>query len=159
MTTIRVTDRHRGTVIARSGVLVGVRMTVLPDLPDIGLISLGDRVSDDQPLRTVFSRLVKEEEFRRALETPAMAFTELTLRGQPASFHSFRHRHGSTGPGKSDSRRPCLQSTSVRAAMAMASCVPLVMVPCAVRAMAPRFAEAVAQSIARTAAALAVSLA
>ena len=60
MTTIRVTDRHRGTVIARSGVLVGVRMTVLPDLPDIGLISLGDRVSDDQPLRTVFSRLVKE---------------------------------------------------------------------------------------------------
>ena len=54
-------------------------MIVLPDLPDSGLISLGDRAGDDQPLRTLFSRLVKEEEFRRALGTPAMAFTELAL--------------------------------------------------------------------------------
>ena len=77
MATITVTDRHRGTVIARSGVLVGVRMTV-PSY-SIGVISLGDRAGDGQPLRTLLSRLVKEEEFRRALQTPAMAFTELTL--------------------------------------------------------------------------------
>ena len=30
-------------------------------------------------MRTLFSRLVKEEEFRRALGTPAMAFTEALL--------------------------------------------------------------------------------
>jgi hypothetical protein len=77
MTTITVTDRHRGTVIARSGVLVSVRMAV-PSY-SIGLISLGDRASDDQPLRAMFSRLVKEEEFGWALGMPAMAFTELTL--------------------------------------------------------------------------------
>jgi hypothetical protein len=77
MATITVTDRHRGTVIARSGVLVGVRMTV-PSY-SIGVISLGDRAGDGQPLRTLFSRLVKEEGFRRALGTPAMASTELTL--------------------------------------------------------------------------------
>jgi hypothetical protein len=34
--------------------------------------------------------------------------------------------------------------------MAMASCVPVVMVPCAARSMAPRFVEALAQSIARS---------
>jgi hypothetical protein len=79
LSTITVTDRHRGTIIARSGVLVGLRMIVLPDLLNGGVLSLGDRAGDGQPLRTLLSRLVKEEEFRRALQTPAMAFTELTL--------------------------------------------------------------------------------
>jgi hypothetical protein len=41
-----------------------------------GLISFGDRAGDDQPLRALFSRMVKEEEFGW---TPAMTFTELTL--------------------------------------------------------------------------------
>jgi hypothetical protein len=53
MTTITVTDRHRGTIIARSGVLVGVRMIVLPDLLNGGVLSLGDRASDDQPVRAM----------------------------------------------------------------------------------------------------------
>jgi hypothetical protein len=69
---------YRGTVIARSGVLAGVRMTV-PPYSDVGLLSLGDRARDDQLLRTLFSRLIREEEFGRTLETPARAFTELTL--------------------------------------------------------------------------------
>jgi hypothetical protein len=51
MATLTVTDRHRGTVIARKGVLVSVRMTV-PSY-SIGLISLGDRASDDQPVRAM----------------------------------------------------------------------------------------------------------
>jgi hypothetical protein len=76
---ITVTNQHRGTVIARSGVLVGVRMTMPSYSTGGSLISLGDRARDDQPLRTLFSRMVKEEEFGRALGTPAMAFTELTL--------------------------------------------------------------------------------
>ena len=76
MTTITVTDRQRGTVVARNGVLGSVRMTRLPHLMDGGLFSLGDRAGDDQPLRPLFSRMAKEEEFGW---TPAMAFTELTL--------------------------------------------------------------------------------
>jgi hypothetical protein len=75
MTTITVTDRQRGAVVARNGVLASVRMTRPPHLMG-GLISLGDRAGDDQPLRTLFSRIVKKEEFGW---TPAMAFTELML--------------------------------------------------------------------------------
>jgi hypothetical protein len=76
MTTITVSDRQCGTVVARNGVLASVRMTRPPHLMGGGLISLGDRAGDDQPLRALFSRMVKEEEFGW---TPAIAFTELTL--------------------------------------------------------------------------------
>jgi hypothetical protein len=76
MTTITVSGQHRGTIVARNGVLESVRMTRPPQLMDGGLFSLGDRAGDDQPLRALFSRMVKEKEFGWA---PAMAFTELTL--------------------------------------------------------------------------------
>ena len=75
MTTITVSDRHRGTIVARNGVLASVRMTRPPHMGG-SLISLGDRAGEDQPLRALFSRMVTEKEFGW---TPAMAFTELTL--------------------------------------------------------------------------------
>jgi hypothetical protein len=76
MATITVTDRQRGTVIARNGTLLSVRMTFLAGG---GLLSLGNRAGDDEPLRALFSRMIREEDLDRALQTAAMPFVELVL--------------------------------------------------------------------------------
>jgi hypothetical protein len=79
MATITVTDRQRGTVIARNGTLLGVRMTALPLLTGGSLFSLGDRAGGDEPLRAFFSRTVREEDLDRAMQMAAMPFVELVL--------------------------------------------------------------------------------
>jgi hypothetical protein len=79
MATITVTDRQRGTVIAHNGTLLSVRMTALPSFTGGGLLSLGDRAGDDEPLRALFSRMIREEDLDRALQTTAMPFVELVL--------------------------------------------------------------------------------
>jgi hypothetical protein len=79
MATITVTDRRRGTVIARDGTLRSVRMTALPSFTGGGLLSLGDRAGDDEPLRALFSRMIREQDLDRALQTTAMPFVELVL--------------------------------------------------------------------------------
>jgi hypothetical protein len=82
--TITVTDRQRGTVIARNGTLLSVRMTALPLLEGGGLLSLGNRSGDDEPLRALFSRMIREEDRGRVLQTAALPFVELTLLHIPA---------------------------------------------------------------------------
>jgi hypothetical protein len=79
MTTITVADRQRGTIIARNGTLLSVRMTALPLLEGGGLLSLGNRAGDDEPLQALFSRMIREEDLGRVLQTTAIPFAELTL--------------------------------------------------------------------------------
>jgi hypothetical protein len=54
-------------------------MTALPLLEGGGLLSLGNRSRDDEPLRALLSRMIREEDFGRVLQTTAMPFVELTL--------------------------------------------------------------------------------
>jgi hypothetical protein len=79
MATITVTDRQRGTVIARNGTLLSVRMTALPSFTGGGLLSLGNRAGNDEPLRALFSRTIREEDLDRALQTAGVPFVELVL--------------------------------------------------------------------------------
>jgi hypothetical protein len=84
MATIIITDQQRGTVIARNGTLISVRITALPLLEGGGLLSLGNRAGDDEPLlRVLFSRMIRDEDLGRALPTAALPFVELTLLHSP----------------------------------------------------------------------------
>jgi hypothetical protein len=93
VTKITVTDRQRGTVIARNGTLISVRMSEPPLLTGGSLLGLGNRAGDDQPLRALFSRMIRDEDFGRALATAAMPFTELTLLHIPSG-STFESRSG-----------------------------------------------------------------
>ena len=59
--------------------LISVRITALPLLEGGGLLSLGNRTGDDEPLRVLFSRMIRDEDLGRALPTAALPFVELTL--------------------------------------------------------------------------------
>jgi hypothetical protein len=54
-------------------------MTEPPLLTGGSLLGLGNRAGDDEPLRVLFSRMIRDEDLGRALPTAALPFVELTL--------------------------------------------------------------------------------